>query len=243
MRRIRSVVMPPPAWPAWLALLFMVAVLACSDDRPEPADAPGVPGIAPQTDATVDIDSQPLVPAGNLPERPPTRQDTITRGDTRDVLTGSLVRSPRSFAVPFSTYVPEGVEVELDSASGIHRVTFTSSGVPERSAFMTVRIYPAGTTRLQVEEDLHGLVSGLAPGMDETAPVEAPSWAISAQRISYLASVDTQRAGSVTVAQYGPRFFSVLMLYPALRADRLLSLFDYILDGWRWDDTGRMLTG
>ena len=239
---MRSVVRVMPAWPGLLALLMVLALPACGDDRPENGDPAGAPGIAPQTDATVDVDSQPLVPAADLPVRPPVRQDTVTRGDTRDVLSGSLVRAPADFAVPFSTYVPEGVDVEFDSAAGIHRVTFTSPGVPERSAFMTVRIYPAGTTRLQVEEDLHGLISGLAPGMDETTPVDAPSWAIAAQRIFYPPSVDTRRAGSVTVAQYGPRFFSVLMLYPAVRADRLLALFDYILAGWRWDDTGRMLT-
>ena len=222
--------------------LLVPALLACGGDRPDAADPDGAPGIAPRTDATVDIDSQPLVPARDLPARPATRQDTIVRGAARDVLATSLVQAPPQVAVPFSTYVPEGVAVEFDTVSGIDRVTFTSSGVPARSAFMTVRIYPAGTTRLQVEEDVRELVSGLAPGMDETAPVDPPSWAISAQRLSYLPSVDTRRAGSVVIAQYGPRFFSVLMLYPAARADRLLSLFDHILDRWRWDDTGRMLT-
>ena len=222
--------------------LLVPALLACGGDRSDTADPAGAPGIAPRTDATVDIDSQPLIPARDLPARPPARQDTITRGSTRAVLATSLVHAPQEFAVPFSTYVPESVEVEFESISGIDRATFTSAGVPDEAAFMTVRIYPAGTTRLRVEEDVRELVSGLAPGIDETTPTDAPPWAITTQRLAYPASLDSRRAGSATVAQYGPRFFSVLMLYPVARADRLASLFDLILDGWRWDDTGRMLT-
>ena len=225
------------------ALLLVVLVSACRSDREPSADRD--PALAPQTDATVDIDSQRLAPQpGSLTERPASRRDTLVIGGTPEVVGLRLLRAPSGFAVPFSTYVPEDMSVEFDTASGIDRVTVGSRSSDNEmgEALMTIAIHPAGTTRLVVEDRVREFVVSRGPGIDETQNAEAPRWGEWAVQLSYPRSRDEWFRGSAVIAQYGPRYFHVIQLYPAEDGDAFAARFDAALHHWRWDDTGRMLT-
>lgn len=220
-------------------ILVTALVTACGNDG-ETADASHT-GLAPRTDASIDVDSQRLgEPATSLPERPATMRDTITANGVERVETFDLVRSPPGFILPFSTYMPEDLAVEFDTAGTTDLVTF--SGGAGGEAFMMVAIYPAGTTALQVEDTVRQLVVSRAPGIDASSAVSPPSWGQWAVELSYPESVGEWVAGSAVIAQYGPRFFHVLRLFPARFADEIRPALDAVLEHWRWDDTGRMLT-
>lgn len=220
-------------------MLLVPLVAACGSDRDGAArnDA----ALAPRTDATVDVDSQPLTPASSLPVRPATKRDTIIVDGAAEARTFDLVRSPRGFVIPFSTYVPEGFAVEFDTSAPAHRVTFAVGDVMD-AGFMMMTVHPAGTTRLEVEDAVREFVVSRAPGIDESSAVSPPSWAEWAVDLSYPASIAERFAGSATIAQYGPRFLHIVELYPADIAAEIDPVLDVVLEQWRWEDTGRMLT-
>lgn len=224
-------------------LVLAVLVSACAPDGEAPAERD--PALAPRTDATVDLDSQRLARrSGPLPERPSARRDTLTTGSTADVVDFALVHAPLGFAVPFSTYLPEGMVVEFDTAVAVHRVTLAgeaSDSLPE-AAFMTITVHAAGTTRLVVEDRVREFVVSRGPGIDESQEVEPPSWGEWAVDLSYPRSVGEWFAGSAVIGQYGPRYFHVIQLYPAEERDAFAARFDAVLEHWRWEDTGLMLT-
>lgn len=227
----------------FLTLLLVVLVSACESDREAPADRN--PALAPQTDATVAIDSQRLAePSGSLPERPLTRRDTLMIGRTANVIGLRLVQAPPGFAVPFSTYVAEDLVVEFDTTVAVHRVMLGSGGPGSwlEGAFMTIAVHPAGTTRLVVEDRVREFVVSRGPGIDESEEVSPPSWGDWAVELSYPRSAGEWFAGSAVIGQYGPRYFHAVQLYPADDRDALAARFDAVLDHWRWDDTGLMLT-
>ncbi|HEX2168162.1 MAG TPA: hypothetical protein VHG09_13090 [Longimicrobiales bacterium] len=223
-------------------IILAVALPACGSDR-ENADT-STPALAPRTDATLDVDSQRLPPRDeSLPERPAARQDTIVVEGTPEVMDFALVRSPPGFLIPFSTYVPASMTVTMDTAGPTDVATFTSGEAREMmdEAFMTVGIYPAGTTLLQAEDSIREFVVSRGPGIDESRAVEPPSWGEWAVELSYPRSLDRWYAGSAVIGQYGPRYFHVLQLYPAEYGDGIRPRFQAVLEHWRWDDTGRML--
>lgn len=225
-----------------LATILTVLLPACGTDREgvEGRD----PGLAPRTDATLDVDSQRL-PARDetLPERPGARQDTLVVAGSAEVMDFALVRSPSGFLVPFSTYVPASMTVEMDTVGPTDMATFTSGEAREMrdEAFMVVGVYPAGTTLLQVQDSIRQFVVSRSPGIDESRGVEPPSWAEWAVDLSYPRSADEWFAGSAVIAQYGPRYFHVIQLYPAEYGDGISPRFGAVLEHWRWEDTGLML--
>jgi hypothetical protein len=225
-----------------LTIVLLLGVVAACSGEPEPAPADG---LAPVTDTAVAIDAEPLPAPVPAPPRPAERTDTVMVEGSPQVERLRLERSPDGFAVPFSTYVPEGLDVEFGAAAGIDRVRFAAAftGTVDERAFMMVRVYPPGTTRLEVEDAVRELVASRAPGMDETSPMDAPPWADWAARLAYRRSVDQRYLGAVMVGQHGGRFFEVLRLYPAENGDGLAPRLEAILRHWRWEDTGRPLTG
>lgn len=225
-------------------MLLMLAVLlvACESDG-EDVDG-GDPALAPRTDATVDVDSQRLPQRTSpLPERPRLRQDTLMVEGMPEVGDFTLVQSPPGFLIPFSTYVPASMTVAMDTAGPTDMATFSSGEARELmdEAFLMVALYPAGTTLLQVQDSIRQFVASRGPGIDETDAAEPPPWAEWAVDLSYPRSQGEWYSGSVAIAQYGPRYFHVIELYPAEYGDAIRPRFDAVLRHWRWEDTGLML--
>jgi hypothetical protein len=133
-----------------LTIVLLLAGLAACRAEPEPEPAPA-DGLAPVTDTGVAIDAEPLPAPVPAPPRPAERTDTVMIEGAPQVERLRLVRSPDAFAIPFSTYVPEGLDVEFGAAAGIDRVRFAAAftGTVDERAFMMVRVYPPGTTRLR----------------------------------------------------------------------------------------------
>lgn len=228
---------------SYAATLLLLLLPACGGDDPNPRLARDQPGLAPQTEGTVDIDSQPLPPRpGTLPARAARIVDTVLVAGMPEAVTARLIHAPADFVVPFSTYVPEGIAAAFDTAAGVDRATFTAAapGAVE-NALMLVRIYPAGTTLLEVENFVRELVASRGAGIDESTPMEPPGWAQRALRIAYPVTRSETHTGSAAIAQYGPRFFDVITLYPAAAGVELEPRFTSILEQWRWEDTGLML--
>jgi hypothetical protein len=188
-----------------------------------------------------------------LPERSATRQDTLLIEGMPEPTTSQLVRSPDRFGVPFSTYVPDGIETSFEEGGDSAGVRFSAAfaGVREPNAYMHVRLYVPGAipdpaevaasflrTRRPQDHPVDG--SQVDPPHEQ---VDAPSWGDTAFAFRYAGEGGRMYMGRIVLARHDARQFHVLTHYPAEYGDGLEPRFARILDTWRWEDTGEMLTG
>jgi hypothetical protein len=188
-----------------------------------------------------------------LPERAQTRQDTLMIEGMPEPTTSRLLRSPVDFAVPFSTYVPEGLESSFDDGGAGSGVRFTAAfaGVNEPNAYMHVRLYVPG----EVPDAMEVTSSFLRTRQPQDHPVDGeaveepyrivdpPTWGTSAFEFQYPGEGGALYMGRIVIGVVRDRQFHVLTHYPAEYGDGLGPRFQRILEDWRWDDTGEMLTG
>jgi hypothetical protein len=212
-----------------LALLLTGALLllpACARDQPQEEPAPA------------------------FTERPETRQDTVLVEGMPELTTAQLLVA-RDLDPPFSTYVPEGIAAGREAVgdSGAVRFSAAFTGQADPNAYMHVRLYPRDSNLLAAREVVAGFLRSRQPednpvdgmGLDDSRTVEAPSWGVERHRFDYEGEGGSRYTGHITLAQHGPRFFHVLVHYPAEYGDGLGPRFDYILRHWRWEDTGEPL--
>jgi hypothetical protein len=156
----------------------------------------------------------------------------------------TLVRAPRGFDVPFSTYLPRGLNVDFNSRGDSAAVRFTAAfgGRPVRNAYMHILMYPPGTTRLVARGDAMAFLRGGAPWRNEGQPADPPPWALEAYTYAYTGDGGAYHVGRVVLGRHGSRYFHVVTHYPAEYGDGLGPRLNRILEHWRWEDTGRMLT-
>jgi hypothetical protein len=188
-----------------------------------------------------------------LPERPSTRQDTLLIEGMPELTTSQLVRSPAGFGAPFSTYVPDGIETSFEEGGDSAGVRFSAAfaGVREPNAYMHLRLYAPGATpdpaevaasflRTRRPQD-HPVDGGEVDPPHEQ--VDAPSWGDAAFAFRYAGEGAALYVGRIVLARHGQLRFHVITHYPAEYGDGLGPRFARILDDWRWEDTGGMLTG
>jgi hypothetical protein len=195
------------------------------DPLPAPADSPA--GAAPATPAD---------------PRAETKADTLLLEGMPEPVVMTLVRAPNGLGLPFSTYLPPGLAVEFESGGDGAAVRFLAAfgRQPDPSAYLHVRLYPPGTSPADAM-DAALAVAGLAAGTHaDTA--DPPAWALNGRDISH-ARDGTTYLGRALIARHGDRFLHVVTHYPAEYGDGLGPRFARILHHWRWEDTGRMLTG
>lgn len=196
---------------------------------------------------TADMDT--TAASTDISVRPATRQDTILIEGMPEASTATLLKTPADFPLPFSTYVPDGIGTQVDSA-GV-RFSAAFDGVDNALAYMYVRPHAPDTelheARDRVREFLTSRLANDDPvDTDDYADVwdrsDAPDWAIDAYTFEYEhAAPGSLYFGRVILARHGATLFHVIIHYPAEYADGLAPRFDAILDDWRWEDTGRML--
>lgn len=200
-------------------------------------------------DTTADADSAAVAGDSAVEARAATRQDTIMIEGMPEPSTSTLLATPADFALPFSTYVPEGISTEVDTA-GV-RFTAAFGGVENTLAYMYVRPHAPGTqlheARDRVGEFLISRVAHDDPVDTDDYPdtwdrTDTPDWAIEAYAFEDdQARPDSPYVGRIILARHGTTLFHVIINYPAEYGDGLGPRFDAILEDWRWEDTGTML--
>lgn len=205
------------------------------------------------SDNAADADTTAAAQAGAVPERPQTRQDTIMIEGMPEVSSSTLFRAPDELGLPFSTYVPAGIEPEVsDGDDGGINFVAAFDGVVEPLAYMFIRPYPPGTDIDEVRNVIGGFLRGrLADDdpvdvddvVDAWQRVEPPAWALDAYELDYRWGPDRSFTGRVIIARHDATLFHIITHYPAEYGDGLSPRFDAILDDWRWEDTGTMLRG
>lgn len=225
-----------------LATIAVATACAPGDDAP---DAP--PPVVPATDRTLPDVAPPAVhePDPQAPPRAAEIRDTLVIEGMPEVVTFRLFRTPAGATVPFSTYVPEGIDAVFEGDSDTLSVRFPAAfnGMPHPNAYMHVRFYPAGATRREVRATVFAFLRSRAPAGEESQPADAPGWAEEAHAFTYRGDGNVLHVGRAIIASHGGRFFHVLTHYPAEFGDGLGPRFARILAHWRWEDTGEMLFG
>jgi hypothetical protein len=212
----------------WLVATALTLGIAACETRPEP---------------------QPPEPPA-FPARAETRQDTVYIEGMPEVSTARLLHATE-LDPPFSTYVPAGIAAAAEAAgdSGAVRFSAAFTGEADPNAYMHVRLYPVGTNLLSAREVVAGFLRSRQPQDDPVAGTDVdaaqrldpPAWGLEAHRFDYAGEGGRHYVGRITLAQHGPRFFHVLVHYPAEYGDGLSPRLDYILEHWRWEDTGEPL--
>jgi hypothetical protein len=213
------------------AILAILAITACDTDPRDTVETDGPPPPRVRTEVF---------------------QDTIIIEGNPEPSRSRLVQSPAGAPVPFSTYVPEGIQASVEGDGDTTAVRFAAAfdGRASREAWMHVRFYPPGTT---VEEARQLLSAFLVSRRPEDAPmdgqlreepydvVEPPAWAEEAYVLRYRGDGNALFTGRGILAVRDDRVFHVLYHYPVEFGDGLAPRFARILELWRWDRTGELL--
>lgn len=192
-------------------------------------------------------------PAPTAPPRAQTMTDTLMVEGMPEPSTATLLTTPPGTPMPFSTYVPQGIDASFEGEADTVAVRFAAAFTPESdpNAYMHVRFYVPGTSVADARETLNAFLVGRQPDDDpigdqpRNQPYEVmaapPAWADEGYAIMYEGEGNVYYSASLILASRGGRVFHVLTHYPAEYGDGLGPRFDFILRHWRWDDTGDML--
>lgn len=194
-----------------LTIIFACAVSACNAGEEAPGqsrtdETQAAPGSA-SGDPAVVHHPEP-------PDRPETRRDSIQLEGTWVPLTATLVKPQAS--IPFSTYVPDDMAFEQNSAGeGEGYYFFSKFGAQKNeNAFMLVFILPQGST-----------------------PADAQSLGN-----AFIASRSgDRRIANVRYGENNGRVFYVAYAYPAEFGDGMGPRTHYIRTNWVWLNDGRSL--
>ena len=227
------------------ALCLLLFCAACgtrgdgtADDTDTPPDESGtVPPAQPAPDqpAPHDPPSAPHDP----PSRPATRADTVLIEGMPEVEEQRLVTSPEGFVVPFSTYVPEGLDVMFAPPTAV-RFIAAFAGNRNDEAFMVVHVQDEATN-VTAEQLLSELATQRRLSRQEIVQRERPSWAIDAAGLTAVDGKGTRVSGSAEIVEHAGRRVHIIRHYPAEYGDGLGPRLHTILSEWRWEDTGTML--
>lgn len=223
-----------------LMIVLALLAVACGTREetalPPPAESPAL-GDPPQSDPAPPTDTSPAPD-----QRPATREDTVTVEGMPEVVTSQLVTSPSGFPVPFSTYVPPGLNTSFEQPGAV-KFTAAFAGNVNPRAYMLVRVYGPGSPRPSASDVLDELMRSSGADEHETVPADRPGWALETIGFRYIAA-DTDRTnftGSITIGQHGDSYFHIVRNYPVEYGDGLPPRLHTILRHWRWEDTGEML--
>ena len=216
-----------------LTLALLCSACGAREDGTADDEMPEANGTAP------DAQPAPVAPAGpDLPPRAPARADTVMIEGMPEVSEHSLVSSPAGFAVPFSTYVPEGLEAEF-AMPGTARFVAAFGGTRNEKAYMEVRAEAEGSA--QAADVVRGLMAEHDVREHETIATDRPSWAQDAMNFRAVAADGTRIVGGVVIVEHGGSHIRIIRHYPAEYGDGLAPRLQTILSEWRWEDTGTML--
>jgi hypothetical protein len=218
------------------AILVACAASVACEPRAQPVEQP-----------------EPPIPVAERDER--VRRPILIEG-MADTLEFRLVRAPRDFWSPFSTYAPVDMAVDFTSVDELRVVHFTAEfgGVRNERARLSFYIHPPGSTVEQAQAQLAAYLSGLFPDdtpiardepYEQADPVEPASHYPWAQHESRYTVPHPDGRGMLVgrsgVGVHGDRVFHFVIEYPAEYGDGMGPRVEAILDEWRWEPDGTML--
>ena len=167
--------------------------------------------------------------------RPERRADTLRLEGMPQPLESHLYRAPWREPLAFSTYVP--ADMITEAAGDTVRFVADFGGQRQDSALVQVVALPHGLAPDSLRRATRRLAEqrGLPAG-----PTSANlPWAIAEFDFRGRAcSPATCSTGTIVLAAHGGRFFRVLWQYPAEYGDGMAPRVRWILEEWRWQDTG-----
>lgn len=206
--------------------LGLVTAWSCTEPAEEGAEAGESP------------DAERPAPVSPPFERATTRLDTISIEGMPEVHQLRLIRQPQDFGIPFSTYVPEGFEVETVENDSGQAVRFLAAfgGTYNPAAFLEVALYPDAISQ---EEAMRRAGSEL-PDAARVPDNEAAPWPLAEWRARGT-DPSGRFTGVARLTSHDGRFVRVLMRYPLEYGDGFPARSAVILEEWRWND-GRPFT-
>lgn len=224
--------------PKRIAVALTLCLTGCGARDAAPvadSDTTAVPARPAAPDVSGDVRQQ--TPA---PPRAAMRQDTVIIEGMPELETSKLVNSPAGFALPFSTYVPEGLRTQFASPSAA-RFIAAFAGQVNSDAFMAVHVQDAGAGAIPAANLLEDLMRIRSVAEHEAVVLDQPTWAVDAIGFRSVGEDGTDYAGSIIVAEHAGRHVHIIQHYPAEYGDGLPPRLHAILSEWRWEDTGTML--
>lgn len=222
-----------------LSLVLLIAAgTACGAREENGAAAPdsiGTPGTPAPPPADTPPTADTTVEPGSGDQRPAARQDTVMVEGMPQVESATLVTSPSGFALPFSTYVPEGMEAEFAAPLAV-RFIAAFGGTRNADAFMMMEAHD--TARPAARDILERLMSARSVREHEVTQTQREGWAEEAIGFRAIASDGTNVTGSISVGEHNDRWFHIVRYYPVEYGDGLPPRLNTILRHWRWEDTG-----
>lgn len=180
------------------------------------------------------------------PQRPRTKHTTISTDGRREAITLHLYSSPPEFALPFSTYVPEGMAGSHIVSDSGDAVSFTArgSGGERHDAFVHTFVSPPWTTEDAAREVVRGVAERYrVPGdRTELEPIRRHPWAMVEYRIRSRGLPGRPLTGWVALGRHNERWFHIIAQYPEASSAFYEPRVQQLLEEWRWADSGRGLS-
>ncbi len=174
----------------------------------------------------------PGVPAvAALPARPDSLLEVRVREGKRRRATLRLYRSPAEFLLPFTVYLPEGVEPRLEAAESLEL------GPPEEDgsdARIAVLVLPEGITAAEARSRALERIERMGGWATRTPDGGGGS-------VAHWRYLGPGLVGSLSLGRHGERFFFLDVRYRPGRDDGFAPDAARVRDTWRWSDDGRPL--
>jgi hypothetical protein len=228
-----------------ILLTAILLTAACGNRDDGTADGSGAAAAPGADSGAADPAAPPAAPrdtqrAAPPSQRPATRADTVMIEGMAQVDTSRLYTTPAGFALPFSTYVPEGLQVQTAARAAV-RFIAAFAGTVNENAFMVLHIQDPGAAQRDAESILRDLMQTRSAAQHERVSMDRPSWAVAAVGFRSVGADGTRFTGSIAVGEHGDRYFHVIRHYPVEYGDGLPPRLHSILRHWRWEDTGAPL--
>lgn len=171
-----------------------------------------------------------------------------------DTVIAERFNSPASFTVPFVTFLPDGMKVDVSGTE--EAVTFFEGGGARsvNTPFVHVLVYPQNTDERRARTFVEAYAASRGVPMSEEESLVAPlseegiapeggstvnlvfSWAVLEVPYAYsCAGGSTDCAiGRIALGRTGDRFFHFVVQYPPSRARHFVPRADIIISRWSW---------
>lgn len=180
-------------------------------------------------------------PSTSLPGPPATKEGTLSVEGAEERVALQQYASPESFALPFSTFIPDELTAEplpSDEGDGV-RFVARFGGVRDENAKVQLVVHPAGTTEELAREVVRSVAESYGPvrGSTEVEPTDRFPWAVAQFRFSGEGmGSNVPVVGAVGLGHHAGRWFHIVVQHPEEMGDGFPPRARIVLDQLRWAD-------